>query len=91
MVALLHRGDARADVNHDARALVAQNGRKQSLGVGARQRELIGMTNAAGPDLHQNFAGARSFKLNMSHGKGLAGLESDGGFNVHDCSPSNRQ
>jgi hypothetical protein len=36
MVALLEGGDARPHVHHDARAFVAQDGREDAFGVGAR-------------------------------------------------------
>ena len=51
VVALLERGHARADVDHDARALVAEDRREQALGVGARAGELVGVADAGGLDL----------------------------------------
>ena len=35
VVAFLHAGHAAADIDHDAGALVAENGRKQPFGIGA--------------------------------------------------------
>ena len=48
---------------HDPGALMAQNGRKQALRIGARQGELVRVADAGRHDLHQHFAGAGAFEL----------------------------
>ena len=75
MVVLLDGGDARSDIDHDARTLVAQDRRKQALRVGAGKREFVGMTDACRPDLHQHFTGLRPFQLHMRDRQRLARLE----------------
>ena len=56
MVAGLHAGDALADFDHDARALVAEHGGKQALRVLAREGEGVGVANAGVRDAHQHLA-----------------------------------
>jgi LysR family transcriptional regulator, glycine cleavage system transcriptional activator len=51
VVALLQRLHARAHVDDDAGALVAEDHREQALRVGARARELVGVADARGLDL----------------------------------------
>src|SRR5262249_19602455 len=46
VVALLHRGDARPNVDHDARALVPEDRGEQAFRIGARARELVGVADA---------------------------------------------
>ena len=61
MVALFHRTNAGFD--DDPRALIAEDGGEQPFRIGARERELIGMTDAGRSDFDQDFTGARSVKL----------------------------
>jgi hypothetical protein len=63
VIAFLHRGDAAADVHHDAGAFMAENGRKQAFGIGAGQREFVGVADTGGLDLDQHFALARAVEL----------------------------
>ena len=83
MVALLEAGHARAHVHHHARAFMAQNGRKQAFGVGARQRVVVGVADARGLDLDQHFAELRAFEVHGFYGQGLSGLPGDSGFGFH--------
>jgi hypothetical protein len=59
MIAGLQRGHALAHLHHDARALMAEDGREQPFRVGARQREVVGVADAGGLDLDQNLARCR--------------------------------
>ena len=77
------RGDARADVDHDARALVAEDRREQPLRVLAGQRELVGVADAGGLDLDQHLAGLRAFELHMGDRERLARLERHRRTHVH--------
>jgi hypothetical protein len=56
MVALLQRRDAGADIDDHARALMAEDGRENALGIGAGPGEFVGVADAGGLDLDQNFA-----------------------------------
>jgi hypothetical protein len=56
MIAGLQAGHALADLQHDASALMAEDGGEQPLGIGARKREIIGVADAGGLDLDQNLA-----------------------------------
>ena len=73
MVALLHRRHAGADIDDDAGALVAEDRRKQALRIGARQGELVGMTDASRLDLDQHFAGTWAVKLYIRDFERFAG------------------
>ncbi len=67
MIALLHAGDALADVDHDAGAFMAEDRREQPFGIGAGQRELIGVADAGGLDLDQHFAVVRPLELHRRY------------------------
>jgi hypothetical protein len=56
VIAGLQRGHALAHLEHDARALMAEDRGEQALGVGARQGEFVGVADAGGLDLDQNLA-----------------------------------
>ncbi len=83
MVALLQRRHARADIDHDARALMAEDGWKQAFGIGARAGELVGVADAGGLDLDQHLAGLRPLELNRLDHQGFAGLVGHGGAHIH--------
>ena len=83
VVALLHRGHAGAHVHHDARALVAEDGGKEALGVGARQGELVGVADAGRLDLDQDLACARAFEIDLGDLERLAGRKRDGCTTLH--------
>ena len=68
---LRHAG---ADVDDDARALVAEDRREEALGIGAGERELVGVADAGGLDLDQHLAGLRAFEVDGLDGQRLAGL-----------------
>ena len=87
VVAWLHRGDARADLDDDAGALVAEDRREEALGIGARQRELVGVADAGRLDLDQHLEGLRSLELHRLDLQRLAGLEGHSGAHVHHRSP----
>jgi hypothetical protein len=87
VVPFLDAGHARPDIDDDAGAFVAEDGREQTLGVGAGQRELVGVTDAGGFDLDQHFAGFRSLQLDLRDGERLALLQCDGGTGFHDGFP----
>src|ERR1700730_2334683 len=73
VIALPERGDAGPYVHDDARALVPENHRKQTLRVGAGTGEFVGVTYAAGADLHQHFAGLRAVQIHGHHFQRLSG------------------
>ena len=72
MVARLHAGDAGPDLQHDAGAFMPEDGREQPLGIGARERELVGVADAGGLDLHQDLARLRSLELDVLDDERLA-------------------
>src|SRR6185312_9390648 len=74
VIALGHRGDARADVDDDARALVAEDHREQPLRIGARAGELVGVTDAGRLDLDQDLACLRPLELDLFDDRRLARL-----------------
>ena len=90
VVALLDAGDALADVDHDARAFMAEDRRKQAFRIGAGQCEFIGVADAGGLDLDQHFAFARPLELDGGYFQRLSGSNGDGGANIHGNSSFSR-
>ena len=84
MVALLDRGDAGTDVDHDAGALVAEDRGKQPFRIGARQREFVGVTDAGRLDLDQHFALARAFEVDGCDFERFTGGKGDSGTGFHE-------
>jgi hypothetical protein len=70
VIAILHAGHAAADIDHDAGAFMAEDRREQSFGIGAGQREFIGVADADGLDFDQHFAsrGPSSCTVDISSG-----------------------
>jgi hypothetical protein len=87
----LERRHAGADVDHDARAFMAQDGREDAFGVGARERVVVGVADAGGLDLDQHFAELRALQVHGFDGEGLAGFPGDGGFGFHGGSSAGRR
>src|SRR6202048_5077252 len=87
VIAFLHAGHAAADIDHDAGAFMAEDRREQAFGIGAGQREFIGVADAGGLDLHQHFALARPFELDGRYFQRSAGGDSNGGAYIHGVSP----
>ena len=87
MVAGFQRFYPRPDLEHHARAFMAQDRREGPLRVGARQGELVGMADAGGLDLDQNLASLRSFKVDLDNFQRLARLEGDCGACPHGFLP----
>ena len=83
MVTRLQAGDARADLAHNARALVAKYCREQPLWVRAGQRVKVRVADARRHHLHQHLAGLRSFNVNGLDGQRLASGPGDGGACFH--------
>ncbi len=87
VIALGDARDALADVDDDSRPLVTENGWEQSLGIGARQGEIVGVADAARLDLDENLALARAIEVDLHDFKRLAGGDGDGGAGLHRASP----
>ena len=83
MIAFLDAGHAAADIDHDAGTFMAEDRREQAFGIGAGQREFVGVADAGGLDFDQHLAFARSLELDGRDFKRFAGGESYGGANVH--------
>ena len=83
VIAPLDAGHAGADIDHDARAFVSENGGKETLGIGARQRELVGMTDAGRLDLDQNFTSLRAGEIDLRDLERLSCGDGDGGLRLH--------
>ena len=87
VVALLQRHDARPDIDHDARALVAEDHREEALGIAAGARELVGVADARRLDLDQHLAELRPFEIDGLDLEFLAGLVADRSLGLHAPSP----
>src|SRR5690606_27821213 len=86
VVAGRHAGDAGADLEDHAGALVAEDDREQALRVGAGAGEVVGVADAGRLDLAQHLAGARSLEVDLLDLEWLSGLEGDGGAGLHGVS-----
>src|SRR6516164_6243793 len=87
VIALLHARHPGPNIDHDARALMSQDGRKQSLRICPGKRELVGMADAGGLDLDQHFAGLRTFEIDLQDLKRLGLFDGYGGAGFHACRP----
>ena len=83
MIARLHAGHAGADFAHDARALMAQHAREDALGVQPVQRVGIGMADAGGHDLDQNFARLGALQVQFDDFQRFLGFKGDSGACFH--------
>src|SRR6185295_3761753 len=77
VVALLEGDHARPDIDHYARALVAEDHREQPLGIAARAGELVGVADARRLDLDHHLAELRSLEVDGFDDELLAGLVAD--------------
>jgi hypothetical protein len=87
VVAFLHRGDARADVHYDPRALVAEDGREQALGIAARAGEFVGVADPGRLQLDQDLARLGTVEVHGHDLQGFACGNGDGGFGFHASGP----
>ncbi len=85
VVARLHAGDARPDLAHHARALVAEDRGEDAFAVEPVERVGVGVADAGRHDLDQHFALLRAFEVDLDDLERLLGLESDGGAGLHCC------
>ena len=83
MVARLDRGDARTDLADDAGALMAEDRGENSFAVETVERIGVGVADAGRLDLDQDFAGLRTFQIELDDLKRLLRLERDCGACLH--------
>jgi len=91
---ITHRntGHARADLAHDACALVAQDAGKNAFAIQAVERVRIGVADARGFDFHQHLARLRAFEIKLDNFKRLLCLERNRSFRLHRaCSKLSRR
>ena len=77
------RGDALADLDDDARALMAHDGGKQAFGIGAGNGEFIGVANAGGLDFDQHLAFLGAVEINLDDFQRFAFFKGNGGARFH--------
>jgi hypothetical protein len=65
---------------------MAEDGRKDTLGIVARKRESVGVADTRGLDFDQHLAGARAVEVNGFYGERCSGLVGYGGFDFHGFS-----
>jgi len=87
MVAGRDRFHARAGFDHDAGAFMAEDGGEDAFGVFAAEAEGVGVADAAGFDLNQNFPGFRPPDFDFFDAKRGAGFPGDCGFGFHWAAP----
>src|SRR5260221_7244534 len=90
VVARLDAGDARPDLAHDARTLMAEDRREQPFAVEPVERVGIGMADAGRHDLDQDFAGLGPIEIDLDHLERLLGREGDGRAGLHEQAFPNR-
>src|SRR5262249_28136951 len=83
VVALLHARHTRPHIDHDAGALVAEDGREQPFRIGAGEREFIGVTDAGGLHLDQDFGAFRALQLDFRDRERLGLFQCNGGAGFH--------
>jgi hypothetical protein len=83
VVADLQRRHPGSDLDDDARALVAEDGREEPLGVGAAARELVGVANTGGLQLDEDLTGFGPFEIDFFDNQGFSGFVGDGGARFH--------
>ena len=69
--------DAGADLAHNACALMTENGRERAFRVCAGEGELIGVADACGHDLDEDFARFRTIEVNFDDFQWFSGLKGD--------------
>ena len=74
MIAFGEAGYAAADIDDDAGPFMAEDRRKQALGIGARQGECIGMADPGRLDLDQHLAVFWTVELHRLDRQFLSGL-----------------
>jgi hypothetical protein len=62
---------------------MAEDRGEQTLGVGARQREIVGVADAGGLDLDQDLARLGAVEVHIHDLQRLSGFERDGGTCAH--------
>ena len=87
VIADLEARYAFADLFDDAAAFVAQDRRKRALGVRARQRVRVGVTNARRDEPHEHLAFFRPLQVHFFDLERLAGCPSDCCFGFHCSCP----
>ena len=90
MVALFKRRHVGADVDDDARALVAHDRWKKPFGIGAGNGEVVGMADAAGLDLDEDLTLLGALDVDLDDFQLFPGFEGDSGATFHDFLPHMR-
>ena len=83
MIARPDAGDAFTDLDNDARPLVAQNHRENTLRIPARQRVRIGVAHAGVRHPDEHFALPGRGDIDLDDFEWLAGLEGNSGARFH--------
>ena len=85
VIALLERRHAGADVDHDARALVAEDRRKEALRIRAGARVFVGVADAGRLDLDQHLARLGGSEIDRLDGEGCPCLVRNRRPDFHVC------
>jgi hypothetical protein len=87
VVADFQRSHAGADLAHDPGALMAQDRGEFALGIQARKRIGVGVTDAGSHHLDERFAGLRAADFDGFDTELLVGFPGDGGARLHEGFP----
>jgi hypothetical protein len=82
-------GHAGADFLDDAAALVTEDHREHAFGIGAGQRESVGVAHAGGDDANEHFACLRPLKIDLLDAQGFACFPGDRSTGFHFLLPRN--
>ena len=87
VIAFLDARHPRTDIDDDAGPLVAKDSRKETLRIGPRQCEIVGMADASRLDLDKDLSLLGTFKIELDDLERLGLFESDGGARLHFPAP----
>ena len=87
MIAFRKARDPCPDLAHDARALVAEHAREESLAIEAAKCVGVGMADARRHQLDEDLAVFGSFEVEFDDLEGALGLEGHCGTRLHLVSP----
>ena len=79
----LHAGHAWPDLADDACAFMSKDRREQPFAIEPIERVCVGVADAGGHDLDQDFALLRPFQVQLHDFERLLGGKSDGGTGLH--------
>src|SRR6202011_4990787 len=91
VVAFLHARDPRPDIDDNACAFMAQDGREQPFRIGAGKRELVGVADTSGLHLDQHLSGLGPVEVDLRDLERLGLLQCNSSPGFHGGFPPRRK